>query len=73
MAHSLSPALHQPALDQLGIPADYERWHTAAAELPARGCDCANRALGASVTVPHKVAVMGLVDEVSPRRSAPGP
>ena len=31
VAHSLSPALHQPALDLLGIPAVYERWHTTAA------------------------------------------
>lgn len=66
VAHSLSPALHQPALDLLGIPATYERWHTTAADLPARVLRLREpRALGASVTVPHKVAVMGLVDDVS--------
>jgi shikimate dehydrogenase len=66
VAHSLSPALHQPALDALGIPAVYERWHTPAADLPARIAGLRDPAvLGASVTVPHKVAVMSLVDELS--------
>ena len=67
VAHSLSPALHQPALDQLGIPAVYERWHTSAADL-ARRVEGLRDAefLGASVTVPHKIAVKDLLDEVSP-------
>jgi shikimate dehydrogenase len=67
VAHSLSPSLHQPALDQLGIPAVYERWHTTASDLPARVDSLRTAdALGASVTVPHKLAAMSLVDEVSP-------
>jgi shikimate dehydrogenase len=67
VAHSLSPALHQPALDQLGLPAVYERWHTLAADLASRVESLRDRGfLGASVTVPHKIAVMSLLDEVSP-------
>jgi shikimate dehydrogenase len=67
VAHSLSPALHQPALDQLGIPAVYERWHTLAADLAGRVESLRDpEFLGASVTVPHKIAVMGMLDEVSP-------
>ncbi|MGH2617026.1 MAG: shikimate dehydrogenase family protein [Thermomicrobiales bacterium] len=67
VAHSLSPALHQPALDYVGLPATYERWHTTAAEVPNRIASLRDaRVLGASVTVPHKLAVMGLVDAVSP-------
>ena len=67
VAHSLSPALHQPALDQLGIPAVYERWHTTAADLVHRVHGLRDAEfLGASVTVPHKVAVKELLDEVSP-------
>jgi shikimate dehydrogenase len=59
--------LHQPALDELGIPARFERWHTPATELKERIASLREPgALGASVTVPHKVAVMALVDEVSP-------
>jgi shikimate dehydrogenase len=66
VAHSISPAMHQPALDALGIPAIYERWHTSAAELPDRVASLRlPDALGASVTVPHKLAVMSLLDEVS--------
>ncbi len=67
VAHSLSPALHQPALDQLAIPAVYERWHTTAAELESRVERLRDpEFLGASVTVPHKIAVKDLLDEVSP-------
>jgi shikimate dehydrogenase len=67
VAHSLSPALHQPALDRLGIPAVYERWHTVAADLLTRVESLRDPGiLGASVTVPHKIAVMALIDEVSP-------
>src|SRR5215213_1591497 len=66
VAHSLSPALHQPALDQRGIPAVYERWHTRAPDLKSRVEGLRDREfLGASVTVPHKIAVMDLLDEVS--------
>ena len=68
VAHSLSPAMQQPALDALGIPATYELWPTTTAELPARITGLrAPDVLGANVTVPHKRAVMSLVDEVSPR------
>ena len=67
VAHSLSPALHQPALDALGIPAVYDRWHTSADALSSRIESLRDRrVLGASVTVPHKIAVMPLIDEISP-------
>jgi shikimate dehydrogenase len=67
VAHSLSPSLHQPALNQLGIPAVYERWHTVAVDLASRVQSLRNpEILGASITVPHKIAVMSLIDEVSP-------
>lgn len=66
VAHSLSPAIQQPALDALGIPARYALWPTTSAELPARVAALrAPDALGANVTVPHKVAAMALVDELS--------
>jgi shikimate dehydrogenase len=67
VAHSHSPALHQPALDQRGIPAVYESWHTQAADLASRIESLRDpEILGASVTVPHKIAVMSMIDEVSP-------
>lgn len=73
VAHSLSPAIHQPALDALGIRASYERWHTSGDDLPARIASLRSpETLGASVTVPHKVAVMPLLDEIARSASDAG-
>ncbi|MDQ3411455.1 MAG: shikimate dehydrogenase, partial [Chloroflexota bacterium] len=67
VAHSLSPALQQPGLDALGIPARYALWPTPATELPHRVAGLREPdVLGANVTLPHKLAVMALLDEVSP-------
>ncbi len=66
VAHSLSPIFQQPAFDAAGIDATYERWHTPLEELPVRIASLREPdALGANVTVPHKTAVMSLVDELS--------
>jgi shikimate dehydrogenase len=67
VAHSLSPRFQQAALDALGIDARYEAWDTPDADLRVaverlRSGDM----LGANVTVPHKVAVAGLVDRPDP-------
>lgn len=71
--HSISPAMQQPALDALGIEARYERWHTTAADLPARIVSLqSGDVLGANVTVPHKQAVLNLVDDVTPLARAAG-
>ncbi len=59
--------MQQPALDALGVPAVYELWPTPADELPGRIARLRRSdVLGANVTVPHKLAVMALLDEVSP-------
>ncbi len=59
--------MQQPALDALGIDAIYERWETPLAELGERIASLrAPEMLGANVTVPHKQAVMPLLDEISP-------
>jgi shikimate dehydrogenase len=64
--HSISPAMQQPALDALGIPATYERWLTPLSELPDRIASLrAADVMGANVTVPHKEHVLPLVDEIS--------
>jgi shikimate dehydrogenase len=63
VAHSRSPTLHNAAFTHLGIKARYELWPTSAAELPARLDSLrAPHMLGANVTLPHKVAVLGLLD-----------
>jgi len=63
VAHSISPRFQQAALDALGIEATYEAWDVPPEEIVIaverlRSGDL----LGANVTVPHKVAVMRLVD-----------
>src|SRR4051812_39930086 len=67
VAHSISPAMQQPALDALNVNAVYERWQTSASELPERIASLrAPDVLGANVTVPHKQAVMPLLEVISP-------
>lgn len=65
LAQSLSPLLHNCGFQALGIPAVYLRWEIPPQKLPAfvesvrllpvRGC---------SVTIPHKVAIMPLLDRI---------
>lgn len=67
LAHSISPAFQQAALDHVGIDARYELWETereALAERVAgmRHPDC----LGANVTVPYKELAIPLLDEIDP-------
>ena len=68
VAHSRSPALHNAAFASLGINARYELWPTPAAELRARIESMRDRhVLGANVTLPHKVAVLPLLDRLDPQ------
>lgn len=65
VAHSRSPQMHNAAFEHLGIDARYEYWPTPAAELPARMSSLrAPNMLGANVTLPHKTAVIPLLDEL---------
>lgn len=65
VAHSRSPQMHNAAFKHLGIAACYERWPTAAVELPARIATLRQpQMLGANVTLPHKTAVIPLLDEL---------
>jgi len=63
--HSLSPAMHNACFAALGINGVYIPMRTSELEAGVSGL----RALGfvgVSVTVPHKVAVMALIDQVDP-------
>ena len=67
LGHSISPAFQQAALDELDIDARYVAWPTPPEELAARVDSLrAIDVLGANVTVPHKQAVMPMLDEVLP-------
>jgi shikimate dehydrogenase len=66
VAHSLSPAMHNAAFEKLGLPHRYDVRDVGDAELGAT-LDRMRRAdvVGANVTIPHKEAVLRLVDEAS--------
>lgn len=71
--HSLSPALHNSAFQALGLDWVYLALPVAAGE--TAGAITGMRALGVeglSVTMPHKTAVAGLVDELTPTAAALG-
>jgi shikimate dehydrogenase len=59
--------MQQAALDALGIPARYELWDTPPHELAARVATLRQPGmLGANVTIPHKLAVIPLLDHLAP-------
>lgn len=65
LGHTISPVFQQAALDHLKLDALYNVWETPAKDLARRleqlrSKDC----LGANVTVPHKEAVIPLIDEL---------
>ena len=68
LAHSKSPLIHNFWLEKLGIDAEYRACHVRAEELEEyfrrRRGDAAWR--GCNVTMPHKGAVVSLMDLVSP-------
>jgi shikimate dehydrogenase len=63
VGHSLSPIMHNAAFRALGLPHSYEPLDVTAEALPAAVQRIrTGEVLGANVTVPHKEAVMALVD-----------
>ena len=71
--HSISPIFQQAALDYYGIDAIYEAWEVEPPSLPEyiRQLRSPNT-LGINVTVPHKEAVIPLLDGVDDFASAAG-
>ncbi|MDP3063910.1 MAG: shikimate dehydrogenase [Chloroflexota bacterium] len=65
LGHSLSPVFQQAALDALRLDVRYERWETPPESLAERLRSLRQLdVLGANVTVPHKEAVIPLLDSV---------
>lgn len=63
LGHTLSPVFQQAALDACGIAARYEAWETPPKDLAERIKSLrAPDVLGFNVTVPHKEAVIPLLD-----------
>ena len=73
IGHSISPIFQQAALDALGIDATYEKW-----EVTSEGVgDFVNGlrapdSWGINITLPHKQAVIPLLDEVDEWATAAG-
>ena len=66
--HSLSPVMHDAAFEALGLDGRYEAWDVppeALRDVLAELRD-SSHLLGANVSVPHKLAALALLDEVTP-------
>ena len=63
VAQSLSPLMHKTALKQMGIDGDYRAFCVSDIESALFGIRGLNIS-GASITIPHKVSVMGYLDEI---------
>lgn len=64
VSHSLSPRMHQAALDVLGIEATYSLWETPPDALSQRIASLRSPDIwGANVTIPYKEGVLSLLDE----------
>jgi len=65
LSHSISPTFQQAAFDHLGIDIVYESWTVSPQDLPHKIKELRSHCfLGANVTIPHKVSVLELLDEV---------
>jgi shikimate dehydrogenase len=67
IAHSMSPMMHNTAFIQLGLSARYMAFHVTSERLYSaiegmRGLGIS----GLNVTIPHKVSIMNLLDEIDP-------
>lgn len=71
--HSKSPVMHNAAFAALGLDAEYRALAVEPTDLPAVIADLrAQKTLGASVTVPHKTAVIEHCDSLSDSARAIG-
>ncbi len=64
VGHSLSPAIHNAAFRTLGLNFVYLAWQVEAIGDAVKGLRALGNFRGASVTIPHKVAVIPFLDQV---------
>lgn len=72
ISHSLSPLLHNTAFAVMGLPHNYELLETSEVDEAVASFIRAPDFGGASVTIPHKLAIMRHLDQVSDEAKAIG-
>lgn len=65
IAHSLSPALHNAAFNELGLDFLYVAFRVEDPKSALAGMRALNNFRGMSVTIPHKIEIMNYVDEIA--------
>lgn len=65
VAHSLSPAIHNAAFDELGLDFVYVAFRVEDLKSALAGMRALRNFRGMSVTIPHKIEAMGCVDEIA--------
>jgi shikimate dehydrogenase len=65
VAHSLSPALHNAAFDELGLDFVYVSFRVEDLKSALAGMRALENFRGMSVTIPHKIEAMKYVDEIN--------
>ena len=72
LGHSLSPAIHQLFFEYTGKSGSYELFETELEALPELMGRLRESFAGTNVTIPHKLHVMPLLDEIAPEAQAIG-
>lgn len=72
LEHSLSPAMHNRALKEVGLSGEYLLLPTPKEALPHRMAQVREEFSGVNVTVPHKEAVLAFLDGLSPEAASIG-
>lgn len=72
LGHSLSPAIHQLFFEYTGKQGSYELLETELEALPELMGRLRQGFVGTNVTIPHKLHVMHLLDEIAPEAKAIG-
>ena len=72
VAHSVSPAMQNAAFEAAGLLERYGKYHVKPEELAEFTEFARKNLLGFNATVPHKSALIPLLDEISPAAAAAG-
>lgn len=72
IGHTLSPFLHEQIAAALGVSCSYRAYHVKPEELARFVQDTRHSLDGFNVTIPHKEAILPLLDEIAPYAAACG-